>query len=147
MRNRNLLTLLALLVVLAALWPLSAYLRYTSQASQAATPATPVVRTPAPDPKDPPEVAIGARLFREPRFAQFFAAHTGGVANAALAEGDPVLARTMTASGTPLAGAFEGSSMSCRTCHMVDEFAAGHDGSRSYTDFSRQSPVPDRNDG
>src|SRR5499427_8052455 len=128
MRNRNVLTMLALLVVLAAVWPLSAYLRYTSQANQSPTPAAPVARPPMPDPKDPAEVAIGERLFREPRFAQFFAAHTGGVVNATLTDGDPVLARTMTASGTPLAGAFEGSSMSCRTCHMVDEHAAGREG-------------------
>ena len=145
MRNRNVITLLALLVVLAALWPLTAYMRYASRASQPAQ-ATFVARPPMPDPQDPPEVAIGERLFREPRFAQFFAAHTGGVANASLTQGDPVLSRTLTASGTPLAGAFDGSSMSCRSCHMVDEHTAGREGSRSYTDFSRQSPVPDRND-
>lgn len=146
MRNRNLFTLLALLVVLAALWPLSAYLRYASQAQQ----AVPAVYTPpvvAPDPKDPPEVAIGERLFREPRFAQFFAAHSSGAVNAALSEGDPVLSRTLTATGAPLPGTFAGSSMSCRTCHMVDEHAAARTGSRSYTDFGRQSAIPDRDDG
>jgi cytochrome c peroxidase len=146
MPNRNLFTLLALLVVLAALWPMTAYLRYANQPH----PATPAAFTPptvAPDPKDPPEVAIGERLFREPRFAQFFAAHSNGAMNAALAEGDPALSRTMTATGTPLPGAFEGSSMSCRACHMVDEHAAARTGSRSYTDFGRQSPIPDRGDG
>ena len=101
-----------------------------------------------PDPEDPAEVAIGERLFREPRFAQFFAAHTTGVVNGPLAEGDPVLSRTMTARGAPLPGSFAGSTMSCRSCHMVDEHAtAARTGSRSYTDFGRQSPIPDRDDG
>jgi hypothetical protein len=40
---------------------------------------------------DPPEVAIGERLFLETRFAQFFFARAKGDANAVLPAGDPVL--------------------------------------------------------
>src|SRR3954449_4975466 len=69
---------------------------------------------------DPPEVALGERLFFETRFAQFFFAHSGGNANAILKEGDPVLATSHTAS-QPLPGPFAGLSMSCRACHLVAE--------------------------
>src|ERR1043165_9820233 len=53
---------------------------------------------------DPPEVALGERLFLETRFAQFFFAHSGGNANAVLKEGDPVLTRSTSASGEALPG-------------------------------------------
>ena len=42
------------------------------------------------DDVDPPEVALGHRLFKETRFAQYFAAHSSDV-NQPLAQGDPVL--------------------------------------------------------
>src|SRR5262245_22926444 len=45
---------------------------------------------------DPAEVAIGERLFLETRFAQFFFANAGGVANAVVAAGDPVMNLTKT---------------------------------------------------
>src|ERR1043165_5265064 len=94
---------------------------------------------------DPPEVAIGERLFLETRFAQFFAAHFDGNVNHDLASGDPSVAATLTL-GAPLPGPFAGQSMNCRACHLVDEH---HDaaGNRTYADYARLSPIPDRGDG
>src|SRR5436309_14233411 len=57
---------------------------------------------------DPPEVALGERLFLETRFAQFFFAHAKGDANGRLTEGDPVQARSFSASGETLPGPFAG---------------------------------------
>lgn len=96
---------------------------------------------------DPPEITIGERLFLETRFAQFFAARSNGNVNQALAQGDPVLDRVQTTGGT-LPGPFAGQSMNCRSCHFVDEFAGTPGaGNRTYADFARRSPIPDRGDG
>jgi cytochrome c peroxidase len=96
---------------------------------------------------DPPEVAIGERLFLETRFSQFFQAHSGGDANAALAQGDPVMDTLQTLLG-PIPGPFAGGGMNCRACHLVDDakdIPGG--GNRSYADFARRSPIPERGDG
>jgi cytochrome c peroxidase len=98
---------------------------------------------------DPPEVVIGERLFLETRFAQFFAANLGaGGVNQRLAAGDPVLDTLETTGDGRAAGPFAGASMSCRACHLVDE-APDPDttGIRTYADFARRSPIPDRGDG
>ena len=96
---------------------------------------------------DPPEVAIGERLFLETRFAQFFFANAGGDANAVLAVGDPVMDRTQTTQGS-LPGSFAGTSMNCRSCHLVDEQkGVNRGGNRTYADFARRSPIPAREDG
>jgi len=96
---------------------------------------------------DPPQVAIGERLFLETRFSQFFATHSGGNANAVLAAGDPVteVLQTMSAS---IADPFAGGGINCRNCHLVDDAKTiPGGGNRSYADFARQSPVPARDDG
>jgi hypothetical protein len=96
---------------------------------------------------DPPEVAIGERLFLETRFAQYFAARNGNDVNRPLAVGDPVVDTTVTRSGT-IPGPFAGQSMNCRACHLVDEqkgVAGG--GNDTYGDFARRSPIPPREDG
>ena len=50
--------------------------------------------------------------------------------------------------GDPLPGPFAGESMNCRGCHLVDEQVDGTGaGMRTYADFARRSPVPDRGDG
>jgi hypothetical protein len=95
---------------------------------------------------DPAEVAIGERLFLETRFAQHFFALSGGDVNAAVPS-DPVVDETVT-TAPPLPGPFAGLSMTCRSCHLVDEqggVAGG--GHRTYADFARRSPVPERADG
>ncbi len=93
---------------------------------------------------DPAEIAIGERLFLETRFAQFFFANSGGDSNATLAQGDPVMDTTETPDGT-LPGPFAGQSMNCSACHLVDaQLETPGGGMRSYADFARRSPVPDR---
>jgi cytochrome c peroxidase len=88
---------------------------------------------------DPAQIAIGERLFLETRFAQAYHANP--------AKADPVLNQTVTTSKI-LPGAFAGKTISCRACHMVDEFAEHADGGmRTYADYARMSPIPDRQDG
>lgn len=95
---------------------------------------------------DPPEVAVGERLFLETRFAQAYFAATGADVNAP-GVGDPVMDVTVTTSA-PLPGPFRGESMNCRACHLVDELGdAPNGGVRTYADFARRSPVPQREDG
>ncbi|MEI6232614.1 MAG: hypothetical protein WCT04_06155 [Planctomycetota bacterium] len=96
---------------------------------------------------DPPEVALGERLFLETRFAQYFFANCNGDVNATLAVGDPVMSTLSTPAGS-IPGPFAGKSMNCRQCHVVDDAkSTGGGGSRSYSDFARRSPIPAREDG
>ena len=100
-------------------------------------------------PPDPPEVQAGERLFLETRFAQFFKVYLdqGGKVNTPLPNGDPVMETTVT-TAQPLPGPFAGTSMNCRACHLVDEqLSASGGGMRTYADFARRSPIPDRGDG
>jgi hypothetical protein len=95
---------------------------------------------------DPAEVAIGERLFLETRFAQFFFAHSRGDANAMIPTGEPTMDYTVTTSAL-LPGPFAGASMNCRSCHLVDEQSGPAGGGiRTYTDFARRSPIPQRAD-
>jgi cytochrome c peroxidase len=96
---------------------------------------------------DPPQVAVGERLFLETRFSQFFLAHGGGNANAVLPAGDRVTGSLETPAG-PIAGPFAGQGINCRQCHLVDDARmTPGGGSRAYADFARRSPVPPRGDG
>lgn len=98
---------------------------------------------------DPPEVTNGERLFLETRFAQFFKAYleAGGTVNTPLPAGDPVMNLATTTEGG-LPGPFAGLSMNCRACHLVDEHVGTPGGGmRTYGDFARRSPIPDRGDG
>ncbi len=98
---------------------------------------------------DPAEIVIGERLFLETRFAQFvmIALDTGQDVNTPLNTGDPVMEETVTTSD-PLPGPFAGQSMNCRACHLVDEqVEIPSGGMRTYSDFARRSPVPEREDG
>ncbi len=97
--------------------------------------------------KDPPEVALGEKLFREPRFAQYFSLNSKGEYNKTLANGDITVEYLTTLSG-PIANPYKGHAVSCAGCHLVDQSAATFGGgSRAYTDFARRSPIPDRGDG
>lgn len=103
---------------------------------------------PAPAAGDPAEVVAGERLFLETRFAQFFAVNGAGDVNAPLGAGDPTLDLLQHADGSTFTGPFEGQSMNCRNCHLVDEMdgVAGA-GIRAYADFAQRSPIPARADG
>lgn len=87
---------------------------------------------------DPAQITIGERLFLETRFAQAYYARPN--------QADPVLNKTITSNGA-LKSPFVGKTISCRACHMVDEHkdtpAAGM---RSYTDYAKRPPVPNRSD-
>lgn len=86
---------------------------------------------------DPAEVQIGERLFMETRFAH---AHSAGVTS------DPAVAHNVTVTGK-LPGAFSGQTMNCRSCHLVDDHLKTQGGGmRSYADFARRTPIPERND-
>jgi hypothetical protein len=100
--------------------------------------------------EDPPEIVLGERLFLETRFAQFFFANNSGLNNL-LNTGDPVLDEVDDPLGIlppNSAGPFAGFSMNCRACHFVDELLEEDgNGMRTYTDYSRRSRVPARDDG
>lgn len=96
---------------------------------------------------DPAEVAIGERLFRETRFAQYFFAHAQGDANAKLEAGDPTIERVVAPGGS-MSNPYAGQGINCASCHFVDELALNAEGgSRAYGDFARRSAVPARADG
>lgn len=102
-----------------------------------------------PEPANPPpaEVALGKRLFRETRFAQYFALRAGAEVNHALPEGDPVVDSVDTPAGT-LASPYRGLSMNCASCHLSDELIDQNPmAARALADFRARSPVPDRGDG
>lgn len=108
--------------------------------------ASPILPEAEEEEADPPEVAIGERLFQETRFAQFFAANSTGV-NVPLAAGDPVVALSETL-GAGLPGPFAGKSMNCAACHLVDQqLNVVGGGMRTYADFAERSPIPARSDG
>lgn len=102
-------------------------------------------------PHDTPETMLGDRLFLETRFAQYFAAHSNGEVNRPLAQGDPVVAEVWNPqAGVAYKSRFAGKSMNCRSCHMVNEYAASNFAggtNRAYADFSQRSRIPDRGDG
>ena len=96
------------------------------------------------------DVNIGERLFLETRFSQSYFAQAGDDANLDAA-GDPVMALLQT-TGKPVPGPFAGQAMNCRQCHLVDEEGYGEFGNhtlgnRTYSDFTRRSPLPLRDDG
>jgi cytochrome c peroxidase len=94
------------------------------------------------------EVLVGDRLFFETRFAQFFFAHSSGDVNARLEQGDRLVDGVPVVNRSSLPGPFRGRSISCRQCHLGDDFISGRPfAGRTYVDFSRRSSIPDRGDG
>ncbi len=99
------------------------------------------------DPFKPAQQALGERIFRDPRFSQWFASHATGL-NAPPTTGDPTVAVAANAAGPGLPSALAGTAVACAACHLVEQDAL-LDGTRmrAYADFARTSPVPDRGDG
>ena len=92
---------------------------------------------------------VGERLFLDTRFAQTFKVFVdngGNVNNADV--GDSVVA-TLETVGAPInPGPFKGTSMNCRTCHLVDDaLSSPGGGMRAYADFAHRTPIPARTDG
>ena len=100
--------------------------------------------------EDPPEVSLGEKLFRDPRFAASFAFESKGDVNLLRQTNvaDPALDWITDAQGARHRNPFRGQSMSCVSCHMVDDAKTIPGlGSRAYSDFSKKSAIPDRGDG
>lgn len=96
-----------------------------------------------------PEVIVGDRLFFETRFAQFFYASVSGQdVNVALANaGDPVVRDVARQGQNPLPGPFRGQAISCRHCHLGDDFLSIDQFSqRTYCDFMPRTAIPFRGD-
>lgn len=91
---------------------------------------------------------LGDRLFFETRFAQYFFDHHNGNVNDPLTVGDPVVDQVLRDRQLALPGPFRGQSMSCRHCHLGDDFLRTEPlAQRTYGDFTARSAIPHRNDG
>jgi hypothetical protein len=99
------------------------------------------------DPFKPANQALGERIFRDPRFSQWFATHSTNV-NAFPTPGDPTVANSDNALGPDMPGSLAVAAMACSLCHLVEQNAAP-DGTnmRAYADYAQRSPIPDRGDG
>lgn len=103
--------------------------------------ATPV------DPFKPADQALGERVFRDPRFSQWFATHSSNV-NAFPSPGDPTVALAQNALGPNYPGSLAGAAMACSLCHLVEQNSAPNGTNmRAYSDYASRSPIPDRGDG
>jgi cytochrome c peroxidase len=101
------------------------------------------------------EIEIGERLFRETRFSQNFAFHSGNRISARATSDDSVLNATAVAGANrhepgdqDASGA---QSVSCASCHLSahNEGSSGLPVRRStsFADFSARSKIPEREDG
>ena len=99
------------------------------------------------DPFKPADQALGERIFRDPRFSQWFATHSTSV-NAFPTTGDPTVANAEDALGPAMPGSLAGAGMACSLCHLVEQNAlASGTNMRAYSDYAQRSPIPDRGDG
>jgi cytochrome c peroxidase len=94
------------------------------------------------------EVILGDRLFFDSRFAQYFFANCAGDVNRLLPSGDPSLDWIVLRVDALLRAPFRDQSISCRACHLGDDFRDTQPtAQRTYSDFSRRSAAPARDDG
>jgi hypothetical protein len=94
------------------------------------------------------EAVMGDRLFFETRFSQFAFAHAKNDLNAALPAGDPMVSEVERPGKPSLTGPFQGQGISCRHCHLGDDFMRLEpQAQRTYCDFSARSGIPRRDDG
>jgi hypothetical protein len=99
------------------------------------------------DPFKPADQALGERIFRDPRFSQWFATHAASL-NAFPSEGDPTVAEAENALGPAMPGSLAGAAMACSLCHLVEQNALPDaTDMRAYSDYAQRSPIPDRGDG
>ncbi len=109
------------------------------------TPPPPIADTGTPG----AEETVGERLFLETRFAQAFKVFLDNGGNINNPRVNSVVMQSVETLGTAITpGPFNGMSMNCRACHLVDDvIAAPGGGMRTYADFARRSPIPARADG
>ena len=140
---------LSIPVCLAELFVMFLWLGASAFAAQAAAPS---LQSPNPLLPDPPIKQVGERLFKETRFAEFFASHMRqDNVNLPATARDPRMdvVKVQRVPGGQVPNPYRGQSMNCRTCHFVEELSqtVSPVGSRSYADFSPRSHVPARADG
>jgi cytochrome c peroxidase len=93
--------------------------------------------------------ALGERLFNDIRFSQQFLKVSAGNVNYELQSIDasPEL-DTIVIRGQEHPSPFIGNTVSCSTCHMVDQaFEMNPGGMRGYNDFAIRTKIPQRSDG
>lgn len=93
---------------------------------------------------DPAEVSLGERLFKESRFAQYFFASKNQV-NTPLTVSDSSVENLILPDGARLLNPAMKGSISCASCHMVDQ-GLSLGGMRTYSDFSVKSSIPFRSE-
>src|SRR5437016_3531428 len=69
-----------------------------------------------------PEAVLGAQLFRETRFSEYYAEHSYGNVNVALSSGESVMNEISASTGRALPDVHQGSGIDCRQCHLGDDF-------------------------
>ncbi len=98
--------------------------------------------------KEAPESKAGERLFREIRFSKRFQSLSGGQVNGVRVSPEPVLRTIPRPTLIAAAHPFAGQTMSCASCHMVDDAAHIQElGMRTYADFATRTQIPDIADG
>ncbi|MGB9429531.1 MAG: hypothetical protein WCC11_06590 [Gammaproteobacteria bacterium] len=92
---------------------------------------------------NPPDQLLGERLFKDPRFGQYFVTHSGGAING-VNVGEPTVANVPTTNpAISLPGPMAGQSMNCLQCHLVQqEMDVPGGGMRAYTNFAGRAPHP-----
>lgn len=92
---------------------------------------------------NPPDQLIGERLFKDPRFGQYYVTHSAGVING-VKVGQPIVASVPTTDpGVTLPGPEAGTSVTCLSCHLVQqEMDVSGGGMRAYTNFAGRALHP-----
>lgn len=90
---------------------------------------------------NPPEQLLGERLFKDPRFGEYYVTHSGGAING-VSVGEPTVASVPTTNpAVSLPGPMVGQSMNCLQCHLVQqEMNVPGGGMRAYTNFAGRAP-------
>lgn len=94
---------------------------------------------------NPPDQLLGERLFKDPRFGQYYVTHSGGAING-VNVGQSIVATVPTTNpDVSLPGPEAGSSITCLSCHLVQqEMNVPGGGMRAYTNFAGRALHPVR---
>lgn len=92
---------------------------------------------------NPPDQLLGERLFKDPRFGQYYVTHSGGAING-VKVGQPIVASVPTTDpNVSLPGPEAGASITCLSCHLVQqEMDVPGGGMRAYTNFAGRALHP-----
>ncbi|MGH8398914.1 MAG: hypothetical protein ACRETA_11840 [Gammaproteobacteria bacterium] len=94
---------------------------------------------------NPPDQLLGERLFKDPRFGQYYATHSNGTING-VNVGQSIVATVPTTNpDVSLPGPEAGTSITCLSCHLVQqEMNVPGGGMRAYTNFAGRALHPVR---